>query len=485
MKSARFTTRNYYGNRMTPPREEFRVERDTLGEVQVPTEALWGARTQRAREAFRISGLRPYPAFVRAVVLIKKAAAYANAEAGRLTNERRDAIVRACDEILAGKHQDQFVIDPFQAGAGVSHHMNVNEVIANRANEILGHPRGSYAAVTAEDHVNMAQSTNDVMPTAIRLAGLEMSRSLVREVQLLADAFGAKGEEFKNVVKPGRTHLQDAVPMTLGQEFGGYGEVLRECARDVAEARESSREIGIGGTAAGTGLNADPDYRFRVTRYLSDWIAEPLEPAKDLFAAMQSLAPAVELSAALRGTSIELSKIANDLRLLVSGPRTGLGEIYLPVIQPGSSIMPGKVNPVMPEMVNAVCFQVIGNDTALAWAAQAGQLELNVMMPEVAFALCFSLDILTNAARIFREKCVVGIHADAERAEWWVQRSPALLATALSPHIGYKKSAELAKEALATNRTLFEVALEHKVMPEADLRRVLDPLPMTKGGVQE
>jgi aspartate ammonia-lyase len=470
---------------MTPPSGGFRVEKDTLGEVRVPNDALWGPRTQRAFEAFQISGLRPHPAFVRGVVLIKKAAALANAEAGRLTAERRDAIVRACDEILSGQLRDQFVIDPFQAGAGVAHHMNVNEVIANRANEIAGHPRGSYELVTPEDHVNMGQSTNDVIPTAIRLASLELSRPLVTELESLADAFAGKAKEFATVVKAGRTHLQDAVPMTLGQEFGGYAGVVRDAAGRVGHARRASFALGIGGTAAGTGLNADPKLGERIVDYLHEWTGEHVQPARDLFTAMQSMAPAVELSGALRSVAIELSKIANDLRLLVSGPRTGLGEITLPVIQPGSSIMPAKVNPVIPEMVNMVCFQVIGNDEAVAWSAQGGQLELNVMMPEIAYALCFSLEILNNAVRTFRERCVSGIQADAERAKWWIDQSPPLLVTALSPHIGYGRAAELAKKALKERRSLLDVALEEKVMAESDLRRILDPLPMTKGGVQD
>ncbi len=470
---------------MTAPSEGLRIEKDTLGEVRLPKHAYWGARTERARQAFRISGMLPYPAFVRGVVLVKKAAALANADAGRLSAERRDAIVKACDEILAGALLDQFVVDPFQAGAGVSHHMNVNEVIANRANEILGHPLGSYAGLSAEDHVNMGQSTNDVIPAAIRLAGLEMSKPLLAELTALAKAFGLKASEFTEVVKAARTHLQDAVPMTLGQEFGGYASVVRDAAERVRVARLSNRVLGIGGTAAGTGLNADPQVRFRVIKLLSDWTGDELLPADDLFGAMQSLAPSVELSSALRSAAIELAKIANDLRLLVSGPRTGFGEIALPVIQPGSSIMPGKVNPVMPEMLDMVCFQVVGNDTAIAWAAGAGQLELNVMMPEVAFALCFSLDILTNATRIFRARCVEGITADPARARWWIDQSPPLLVTALSPHIGYARAAELAKRALAENKSLLEVALEAKVLPEEDLRRILDPLPMTRGGVQE
>ena len=470
---------------MTARGEAFRTERDSLGEVRVPSNALYGAQTQRAVENYPISGLRPFPAYVHASVLIKKAAALANAEAGRLDTQRCEAIVKACDEVLAGEHREHFVVDPFQSGAGVSHHMNVNEVLANRANEIRGKPRGSYDPVHPNDHVNMAQSTNDVIPTSIRLAGLDMSRPLVTELASLGDALAAKALEFAEVVKPGRTHLQDAVPMTLGQEFGGYATVVRDCADRVTRARATLRALGIGGTAAGTGLNADPQFRLRVVRSLSEWTGEPLEPAPDLFAAMQSLAPAVELSSALRAAAIELAKIANDFRLLTSGPRTGFGEIQLPARQPGSSIMPGKVNPVMAEMLDSVCFQVIGNDTAIAFAAQAGQLELNVMLPEVAFALCFSLQILTNAVQAFREKCVVGITADPERARWWIDQSPALLVTALSPHIGYQQAAALAKEALARNRSLLEVALEKKVLPEADLRRLLDPLPMTKGGVQE
>jgi aspartate ammonia-lyase len=470
---------------MAASSDTFRSERDPLGEVRVPAHALYGAQTQRAVENFPISGLKPFPAFIRATVLVKKAAALANAKAGRLTAERCQAIVAACDEVLNGEHLDQFVIDPFQAGAGTSHNMNANEVLANRANEILGKPRGSYEPVNPNDHVNMAQSTNDVIPTAMRLAALAMSRPLMAELDGLADAFGRKAREFGGVVKAGRTHLQDAVPMTLGQEFGGYEDVARGCANRVDAARKALLTLGIGGTAAGTGLNADPEYRRRVVRALAEWTEEDLLPADDLFAAMQSLAAEVEVSSALRATAIELAKIANDLRLLASGPRTGFGEIVLPAVQPGSSIMPGKVNPVMAEMLDMVCFQVIGNDTAIAFAAHAGQLELNVMMPEVQFALSFSLQILTNAIRAFRERCIGGIVADTARARRWLDESPGMLATALAPHIGYQKAAALVKEALQRRMTLLDVALEHRVMPEADLRRVLDPLPMTKGGVQE
>ncbi|MDP9266062.1 MAG: aspartate ammonia-lyase [Chloroflexota bacterium] len=461
-----------------------RRERDTLGEVEVPAGALWGAQTQRAIENYPISGLRAFPAFVRATVLVKKAAALANGEAGRLDAKRRDAIAAAADEVLAGRHADQFVVDVFQAGAGVSHHMNTNEVLANRANEILGGGRGTYEHVDPNDHVNMAQSTNDVTPTAMRLAMLELTTPLCDELERLAATFEAKAREYADCVKPGRTHLQDAVPITFGQEFGGWATRLRAAAAHVRAGRGELRELGIGGTAAGSGLNADAEFRVRVCGTLAEWLGEPIVPAADLFAAMQSMAPFVRTSSGMRTAAIELSSIANDIRLLVSGPRTGFGELILPAVQPGSSIMPGKVNPAMAEMLDQVCYQVIGNDTAVMLAAQAGQLELNVMMPGINFALCFSATILANAVRAFRTKCAEGMRVDRERARELIDASPALLVTALSPHIGYAKAAALATRALAERRSLLEVALDEHVLPEEDLRRVLDPLPMTRGGVQ-
>ncbi len=461
-----------------------RRELDTLGEVEVPTDALWGAQTQRAIENYPISGLRPFPAFVRATVLVKKAAALANGAAGRLDAEKRDAIVAAADEVLAGHHADQFVVDVFQAGAGVSHHMNTNEVLANRANELLGGGRGTYDHVHPNDHVNMAQSTNDVTPTAMRLAMLELTTPLCDELERLATVFTEKAREYAVCVKPGRTHLQDAVPITFGQEFGGWATRLRDAASRIRGGRGELRVLGIGGTAAGTGLNADADFSGRVCGTLSDLLGEPMVPAADLFAAMQSMAPFVGISSGMRAAAIELSSIANDIRLLVSGPRTGFGELVLPPVQPGSSIMPGKVNPAMAEMLDQVCFQVIGNDTAVMLAAQAGQLELNVMMPEINFALCFSATILTSALRAFRTKCAEGMRVDRERANELIDASPALLVTALSPHVGYVRAASLAKRALAERRSLLEVALDEHVLPEEELRRVLDPLSMTRGGVQ-
>jgi len=461
-----------------------RREKDTLGEIDVPSDALWGAQTQRAIENYPISGYKPFPAFIRAMVRVKRAAALANAEAGRLEPKRRDAIVAASDEILAGKHLDQFVVDVFHSGAGVSFHMNVNEVIANRANQICGGGLGTYEHVNPNDHVNMSQSTNDVTPTAMRLAHLELTKVVVEELGLLAAAFSKKAAEYANVVKPGRTHLQDAVPITFGQEIGGWAHRMHGAAQRLNAGRSELCELGIGGTAAGTGLNADPMFRERVCRYLAEWYGEPIVPAKDLVASMQSMAPFVRISSGMRTAAIEISQICNDIRLLVSGPRTGFGELVIPAVQPGSSIMPGKVNPAIAEMVNQVCFQVIGNDTTVAWGAQAGQLELNVMMPGINYAVGFSATILANALRQLRVKTVEGMRVDEERVKELMDASPSLIITALTPHIGYAKSAELVKKALAQKRSLLDIALEEKVLPEDKLRKILDALSMTKGGVQ-
>lgn len=461
-----------------------RREKDTLGEIDVPAEALWGAQAQRGIDNYPISGLRPYPAFVRALVSIKKAEAVANAEAGRLDARLRDAIVKASDEILAGQHLEQFTLDPFHSGAGVSMHMVVNEVIANRANQILGGGLGTYEHVNPNDHVNMGQSTNDVTPTAMRLAHLELTKTVCAELDALADAFAAKAAHYKDIVKPGRTHLQDAVPVTFGQEIGGWATRIKSASARLRAGRAELCELGIGGTAAGTALNATPGVRERVCQLLAQWYDEPIVPAKDLFASMQSMAAFIRISSGMRTAAVEISQICNDLRLLVSGPKTGFGELILPAVQPGSSIMPGKVNPAIAEMVNMVCFQVIGNDTAVVWGAGAGQLELNVMMPGINFAICFSATILANAARVLRTKAVEGLRVDEERSKELMDLSPSLIVTALSPHIGYAKSAALVKRALAEKRSLIDVAKDEKVMDEAKLRQVLDPLPMTKGGVQ-
>ena len=461
-----------------------RREKDTLGEVAVPETALWGAQTQRAIENYPISGYRAFPAFTHAMTRIKKAEAIANAEVKRLDAAKKDAIVKACDEVLAGQHADQFVVDVFQSGAGVSFHMNVNEVIANRANQILGGGLGTYDQVNPNDHVNMGQSTNDVTPTAMRLAHLELTKNVCDQLDRLADALDAKAKQYANVVKPGRTHLQDAVPITFGQEIGGWATRVRGASARLRAGRGELCELGIGGTAAGTGLNATPGVRERVCQLLAQWYDEPIVPAKDLFASMQSMAPFIRISSGMRTAAVEVSQMCNDIRLLVSGPRTGFGELIIPAVQPGSSIMPGKVNPAIVEMVNQVCFQVIGNDTAVVWAAQAGQLDLNVMMPEVNFAVCFSATIFANAVKQLRERTVEGMRVDEARCKELMDLSPSLIVTALSPHIGYAKSAALVKKALAERRSLMDVALEEKVMDREKLEKVLDPLPMTKGGVQ-
>ena len=461
-----------------------RREQDTLGEIQVPATALWGAQTQRAIENYPISGYRAFPAFVHAMTRIKKAEAIANAETSRLDAKRRDAIVKACDEILAGQHAGQFVVDVFHSGAGVSFHMNVNEVIANRANVIMGGGLGTYEHVNPNDHVNMGQSTNDVTPTAMRLAHLELTKAVCEQLDLLSEALAKKAKQYAGVVKPGRTHLQDAVPVTFGQEIGGWSTRIRGASSRLRAGRGELCELGIGGTAAGTGLNATEGVRERVCQLLAQWYEEPIVPAKDLFASMQSMAPFIRISSGMRTAALELSQICNDIRLLVSGPKTGFGELVIPAVQPGSSIMPGKVNPAIVEMVNQVCFQVVGNDTAVVWGAQAGQLELNVMMPGINYAVCFSATIFANAVRQLRERTVEGMRVDEERCKELMDLSPSLIVTALSPHIGYVKSAALVKRALAEKRSLMDVALEEKVMEKDKLQQVLDPLPMTRGGVQ-
>src|SRR5438477_1183488 len=374
-----------------------RIERDSLGERELPADVYYGIQTARAIENFPISGWKPYPALVTATIQIKKAAARANSALGSLHTRIATAIESAADEVLTGKLRDQFVVDPFQAGAGTSHNMNANEVLANRAIELLGGERGDYSIVHPNDHVNMAQSTNDVFPTAMRLAALEEVSELISALELLAEALQTKSTEFDKIVKSGRTHLQDAVPIRLGQEFGGYATAIRKNADRIARAAEELKEIGLGGTAAGTGLNASAGYRKRVIEELSRVTNQPLRATENYFEAMQSMSPFVALSSAVRTLATDVIRIANDLRLLSSGPNTGLAEVNLPAVQPGSSIMPGKVNPVIAEMTDMVCFQVMGNDLVVATAAQAGQLELNVMMPVISFNLSMSLTILTNA----------------------------------------------------------------------------------------
>ena len=461
---------------------EFRTERDPLGEILVPADAYYGVQTARAVENFPISGLRAPADLVTATVLVKKAAAEANAALGRLDAGIAGAICTAADDILRGDLRDQFVVDIYQAGAGTSHNMNANEVLANRAAELLGSPRGDYARVHPNDHVNMGQSTNDVYPTAVRIALLLGAAPLVAAARALADSFDRKAAEFAGILKTGRTHLQDAVPMTLGQEFGGYGACIRRGADDVAAASGQLLELNIGATAVGTGLNAGEAFRQLVVQHLARYTSLALEPARNLFRVTQSMGDVLAHSGAMRRLAVELGKVSSDLRLLSMGPRAGLSEIALPAVQPGSSIMPGKVNPSIPEMVNQVCFQVIGCDTTVALACEAGQLELNVMMPVIAWNALHASTILREAMKVLRLRSVDGITADETRARELLDRSTAT-ATALSPYIGYAATADIAKASVATGRSIRDLVLERGLMAEDHLDAVLSPGAMTRGGV--
>ncbi len=462
---------------------ETRTERDSLGERQVPAGAYYGIQTLRAIENFPISGLRAKPGYVEATVHVKRAAAVVNSGLGLLDRAKADAIVRACDEILAGALREWFVVDVYQAGAGTSHNMNANEVIANRAIELLGGARGEYGRVHPNDDVNMAQSTNDVCPTAIRIAAVALAQQLAAALGGLRDALGAKAAAFDAVVKSGRTHLQDAVPVRLGQEFGAYGHNAGKHRDSLERAADACRELGIGGTAAGTGLNAHPSYRALMVRELSRALGTAFRAAGDYFEAMQSLRPFVELSGAVRNLAQDLARLANDLRLLSSGPKTGLAEIVLPPVQPGSSIMPGKVNPVMAEMLDMVCFQAIGCDTTVLLAAQAGQLELNVMMPVVAWNLLHELEIVAAAVNAFVRLCVSGITADEGRCRAYAEGSMSVV-TVLNPHIGYARAAEVAKEYLASGKSIREIVLARGLSSPEKLDQILDLRAMTEPGVR-
>jgi aspartate ammonia-lyase len=458
-----------------------RMERDSLGSLEIPADAYYGVQTARAIANFPISGERLHPEMVRAVTRIKIAAAKANAELGVLDKKQADAIVRAAEEILEGKHDGQFVVDAYQAGAGTSFHMNVNEVIANRAAELLGGERGDTKLVSPNDHVNMAQSTNDVIPTAMRLAAWTLSGPVIDEAASLAQSLRARARDFAGVLKSGRTHLQDAVPVTLGQEFGAYQVAVEGWAEALKRSRAGLLPLGIGGNAAGTGINAHPKYKERVVAHLAQLTGAPFTSSPNLFEAMQSMAPFVRLSNDLRGFALDLTRIANDLRLLASGPTTGLNEIGLPAVQPGSSIMPGKVNPVMLEMTNMVAFQVLGYDATVAYASQAGQLELNVMMPVIAHNLLRALHILAPALRALREKCIDGITANEEVCRGYFDRSISV-ATALNPYIGYLAAAEVAKEAAKTGKTVVAIVRERKLLPEDQIAKVFSSEGMTHPG---
>ncbi|WKZ31774.1 MAG: aspartate ammonia-lyase [Thermodesulfobacteriota bacterium] len=461
----------------------FRLERDSLGEREVPLGAYYGIQTLRASENFRISGLRAPRVFVRATGAVKLAACRANSSLGLLEKRIAGAISKAAEEVIEGRLDSEFIVDVFQAGAGTSHNMNANEVIANRAIEILGGKKGGYGLVHPNDHVNMGQSTNDTMPTALRIAALWESSRLIDALGCLEAALRAKSREFRNVIKSGRTHLQDAVPVTLGQEFGSWAAAVKSSRNRIEQARKGLKRIGLGGTAVGTGMNTHPGYRDRALRELSKAGGiKGLRKAEDPFEALNSFTDFSSLSGALRDAALDLIRIANDLRLLSSGPMTGLAEIKLPPVQPGSSIMPGKVNPVMAEMMDMAGFQVIGADAAIAAATQAGQLELNVMLPVIGHNLLHSMDILSNAALAFSERCVKGIKADTGRCRRYFEASGGL-ATALNTLIGYEGAAEVVKESMKTGKTIKETALGKGILTGPEWDRLLDPKRITRPAV--
>ncbi|MGL5794220.1 MAG: aspartate ammonia-lyase [Waterburya sp.] len=458
----------------------YRLEQDSMGSKEIPSNVYYGIQTLRATENFPISGIKPLATYVDACVLIKKATAIANGELNCIERETSQAIVQAAEEILAGNLRDQFVVDVYQAGAGTSHHMNVNEVLANRALEILGDEKGNYKRVSPNDHVNYGQSTNDVIPTAIRIGALlALDKTLYPALDSAIAAVQAKAVEFQDIVKSGRTHMQDAVPVRLGEVFRAWEQILTDHKHRIATAEQDLYKLGLGGSATGTGLNTHPQYRHRVAELLGEYLQKPLQPAPHLMAAMQSMSPFVNVSGSLRNLAQDLVKISHDLRLMDSGPQTGLKEIQLPPVQPGSSIMPGKYNPVMAEMTSMVCFQVMGYDTAIALAAQAGQLELNVMMPLIAYNLIHSIEILGNTIDSLSKRCLAGITARRDRCLAYAESSLALV-TALNTHIGYLQAAEVAKKSLETGKSLRAIVLEAGLMTESQLATVLDLEKMSK-----
>jgi aspartate ammonia-lyase len=450
---------------------ETRKEIDPLGERAIPKNAYYGIQTLRATENFPVSGIKAPVQFIKAYVLIKKAAAAANSQVGWLDPKTAKAIIEACDEVLAGKLLDQFVVDVFQAGAGTSFNMNVNEVLANRALEILGKQKGDYKTLNPNDHVNMGQSTNDTFPTALHVSVLMALQPLLLALDELAGAFEELGKKNAHVLKSGRTHLQDAVPVTVGQEFSAYGSAVASACAELRRRQENLYSVALGGTATGTGANTHPDYKRKAITELAKLTGFPLKPAKNNFEALQSHRASQSVSSGLKELALELIRIANDLRLLASGPTTGLNEITLPPVQPGSSIMPGKVNPVMAECLDMVAFQVVGNDLATSMAVQAGQLELNVMTPAVMYNMLFSIQILSNYIPVFTEKCVKGITVDEKRCEQYLEKNPSL-ATLLAPKIGYLEASKIAKQAQAENRTVKEIALDKGLLKPEELEKI-------------
>ncbi|WP_346708375.1 aspartate ammonia-lyase [Massilistercora timonensis] len=463
-------------------RTDYRTEKDSIGEKKVPEDVYYGVQSLRAAENFHITGLNMHPEIINSLAYIKKAAAITNCEIGILDKDRATAIVQACDEIIEGKFHKDFIVDPIQGGAGTSLNMNANEVIANRAIEILGGKKGDYSVVNPNDHVNCGQSTNDVIPTAGKMTSLRLLRVLKEELLRLHKAFAQKAEEFDHVIKIGRTQMQDAVPIRLGQEFHAYSvAVLRDINR-MDKAMDEMRFLNMGGTAIGTGINADKVYLNRIVPNLVEVSGMDFVQAFDLIDATQNLDPFVAVSGAIKACAVTLSKIANDLRLMSSGPRAGFGEINLPPKQNGSSIMPGKVNPVIPEVVNQVAFNVIGNDITITMAAEAGQLELNAFEPIIFYCMFQSIDTLAYAVRTFVDNCVSGITANEERCEELAENSIGLI-TAISPHVGYQKAADIAKKALKTGKSVRSLILEEDLMSKEELDCILNPVNMTEPGI--
>ncbi|MCI0715930.1 MAG: aspartate ammonia-lyase [Chlorobi bacterium] len=459
-----------------------RMEKDSLGEIKIPFEAYYGVQTQRAVQNFPVSGWKAHPVMIDSYVYIKKAAAITNSHLGILDKKIAGAIVKAADEVLKGKHREHFVVDVYQAGAGTSHNMNTNEVLANRGIEILGGKRGNYKLINPNDHVNMAQSTNDTFPTAMRIASLIMVKKLLPVIKHIQNTFAKKAKQFSKVIKSGRTHLQDAAPITLGQEFSGYEEIVRKHFDLIAATQKHLSELGIGGTAVGTGLNTHVKYRTLMAKNLSKVTGLKLRPTRNYFEAMQSMLPIMELSSAINNFAADMTKITNDLRLLASGPTTGFGELIMPAVQPGSSIMPGKVNPSMAEMFNQVLYQVMGNHHTVMMCSQAGQLELNVMMSVMIFNIVWMIEILKNGLKAFDEKCIAGLKADEKKCREYAEKSISIV-TALNPIIGYSRAAEIAKEAVKSGRSIMDVIREKKIMPEKKLNKVLDLMKLTKPGL--
>ena len=461
---------------------EFRIEKDSLGNVEVPKDAYWGSQAERTRNLFKISGLTEHPKMIDAFVMLKKACAEVNTELGLLDPDQGNAIVKAADEILGGQLRDQFPVDVFHMGAGTSFNMNVNEVLANRAEEILGGQKGQYVRVNPNDHVNYGQSTNDTFPTAMRVMARMMLSDLLQAVARLEESFAKKGKEFDHVLKSGRTHLQDAVPIRLGQEFSAYAAAIGRSKRWLAAAALELDELGIGGSAAGTGLNTHPKYRFMVVDKLKAYTGIPFKATEDMREAMQSQFCMSALAAGLRLFSNELTRITNDLRILCSGPLTGFAEIVLPPVQPGSSIMPGKVNPSMAENMNIVLYQVLGQCSAIDDSVRAGQLELNVMMPGMAFSAQFAIQILTNAIDTYVVNCIDGITANEDMCRHYAETSPSL-ATALNAYVGYAKASEVVKTALKEKKTIPQVVRDMGLLDEATLTKALDPALLTEPGI--